>query len=61
MVEEMNWNWLGRIRNRTLVQQHAGDTWEPCKAFYAQATKTPTTLGPQFKPEVSRTKILMSH
>jgi hypothetical protein len=45
MVEVMNWNWVGRIRNRTLVQKKAGATWEPCKAFYTQATKTPTTLG----------------
>ncbi len=45
LVEEMGWHWVGRIRNRTLVQQQGSDTWGPCKAFYAQATKTPTTLG----------------
>lgn len=46
LVEAMGWHWVGRIRNRTLVQEEGSETWSPCKALYAKATKRPTTLGP---------------
>jgi hypothetical protein len=46
LVEELGWHWVSRIRNRTLVQPESTDTWQPCKALYAKATKIPTTLGP---------------
>lgn len=45
LVEARGWDWVGRIRNRTLVQQAGADTWIPCKHVYAAATTRPTTLG----------------
>ena len=45
MVEELGWDWVGRVRNRTRVQREGSTTWQPCKSMYGQATKHPTTLG----------------
>ncbi len=45
MVEALGWHWVGRIRNRTLVQPSGTQTWHPCKDFYAQATTRPCLLG----------------
>ena len=45
LVEAQGWEWGGRIRNRTLVQQAQGAPWLPCKRLYAAATLRPTTLG----------------
>lgn len=42
-VESLNWHWLGRIRNRTLVEQEG--YWLPCKTLYADATAVPSDLG----------------
>ena len=44
LVEAQGWDWVGRIRNRTLVQQAGVDPWIPCKQLYAAATTRPTTL-----------------
>lgn len=46
MVEAFGWNWVGRIRNRDLVQQPGAQTWHPCKGYYAHATPQPASLGP---------------
>ncbi|WP_454064952.1 IS4 family transposase [Candidatus Nitrospira salsa] len=46
LVEEGGWEWVGRIRNRTLMQREGTTTWQPCKTLYAKATTRPTTLGP---------------
>lgn len=45
MVEAFGWHWVGRIRNRTLVQPSGTAAWHPCKDFYAQATAQPCCLG----------------
>ena len=45
LVEAQGWDWVGRVRNRTLVQQVGAETWMPCKQLYAAATTRPTTLG----------------
>lgn len=45
LVEAQGWDWVGRIRNRTLVQHADGEPWIPCKQLYAAATTQPTTLG----------------
>lgn len=45
LVEALGWHWVGRIRNRTLVQQAGEDMWRPCKHFYPTATAHPRTLG----------------
>ena len=45
LVEDLGWDWVGRIRNRTLVQLAGADTWTPCKDWYAAATTRHTTLG----------------
>jgi hypothetical protein len=45
LVESFGWHWIGRIRNRTLVQQPGAQPWHPCKDLYAQATAQPSALG----------------
>ena len=45
LVEAQGWDWIGRVRNRTLVQQAGSKSWLPCKHWYAAATTQPTTLG----------------
>ena len=47
LVESFGWDWIGRVRNRTLVQWEEEDevAWFPCKSLYTQATRTPTALG----------------
>lgn len=45
LVEAQGWEWVGRIRNRTLVQHAEGEPWLPCKQVYAAATPRPTMLG----------------
>jgi hypothetical protein len=43
-VESFGWDWVGRVRNRTLAAL-AGRTWQPCKSLYAKASATPKALG----------------
>ena len=50
LVASFGWDWIGRVRNRTLVHWVAeapaeAAAWLPCKSLYPQATGTPTTLG----------------
>lgn len=42
-VESLNWHWVGRVRNRTMVEQEG--YWLPCKALYVDATPVPEDLG----------------
>lgn len=45
LVESFGWDWIGRVRNRTLVQLADDESWFPCKALYDNATTTPQALG----------------
>lgn len=50
LVESFGWDWIGRVRNRTLVQWANDDVddkeaWFPCKILYEQATAIPKGLG----------------
>lgn len=42
-VERLGWHWVGRIRNRTMIEIEGA--WRHCKTLYAQATTTPDDLG----------------
>lgn len=49
-VESFGWDWIGRVRNRTLVQWQADAvddqaSWFPGKTLYTQATLRPKVLG----------------
>lgn len=45
-VAELGWDWVGRLRHRTLVQVPGHpDLWAPARALYALATATPRDLG----------------
>lgn len=44
-VEELGWDWVGRIRNTTLVCEADDSTWMPCKSLYSKANRRPTALG----------------
>jgi len=46
LVDKMGWGWIGRIRNRDLVQPIQGDqAWRGCKELYSKANKHPKDLG----------------
>lgn len=45
-VEQMGWDWVGRVRNRTFVCEAAAEeAWVGCKSLYSLATSTPHYLG----------------
>jgi len=44
-VEELGWDWVGRIRNTTLVCEADGSSWVHCKSLYSKANRRPTGLG----------------
>jgi hypothetical protein len=48
-VSTMRWDWVGRLRQRTLVKPVEGDDeegqWVPCHALYALATSKPRDMG----------------
>lgn len=44
-VEKMGWDWVGRVRNRTLFQWPKAQCWLPCKALYDKAHHSPRYLG----------------
>lgn len=44
-VRTLGWDWIGRVRNRTLVKLSQEAVWKPCKALYEEATQTPKALG----------------
>jgi len=44
-VAQLDWHFVGRVRNRDRVCFDPASSWVPCKSLYAQARATPTTLG----------------
>jgi len=45
-VEEIGWDWVGRVRNRTQVYKVTDDgQWRGCKVLYGEATTTARYLG----------------
>lgn len=44
-VEALGWAWVGRVRNRTFIQDKCDSDWRPCKSTYAQASPRPKALG----------------
>lgn len=44
-VSALGWDWIGRVRNRVNYRLSEDETWQPLRSLYAQATRTPTTLG----------------
>lgn len=44
-VESFGWDWVGRIRNRDMLQFDGQTKWLPCKSLYNKATGTPKALG----------------
>ncbi|HZC02687.1 MAG TPA: IS4 family transposase, partial [Gammaproteobacteria bacterium] len=44
-VEELGWDWVGRIRNRHEVQLPGEAPWVPCKSVYPRATSIPKPWG----------------
>jgi len=49
VVSAMGWDWVGRLRHRTLVRPvdaaDENDSWVPCHALHALATAHPRDLG----------------
>lgn len=45
LVESMNWDWIGRVRNRHHMRWTQGGPWFDAKKCYNKATSTPTFLG----------------
>ena len=45
LAEELNYEWVGRIRNRDMVRAQGADQWDGCKTLYPQATGRPRNLG----------------
>lgn len=44
-VEQLGWDWVGRVRNRHLVNAGKEGDWRDCKAYYSMATTIPKYLG----------------
>jgi Transposase DDE domain len=44
-VEQLGWDWIGRVRQRHKIQFGANGPWVACTALYPQATRTPKALG----------------
>lgn len=45
-VETLGWDWVGRVRNRTMMRQEGFHDWAPCKDVYSMATSRAKYLGP---------------
>jgi len=45
LASELNFEWVGRIRNRDMVRAQDADAWDGCKTWYPQATSYPRSLG----------------
>lgn len=45
LVEKMEWNYVGRVRNKNLVNINNKDNWEHSGTFYKLASKVPKYLG----------------
>jgi hypothetical protein len=57
-IEQLEWDWVGRIRHGTLVRSNEDESWFNCKVLYEQATSTPTYLG---QMELARSSPLRCH
>jgi hypothetical protein len=44
-VEKMGWNWVGRVRNRTVFQWSGQERWLRCKSLYEKASCRSRHLG----------------
>jgi len=44
-VETLGWDWVGRIRSRTMMKQKGFDYWMHCKDVYSYATSRAKCLG----------------
>lgn len=45
MLDELGFDWIGRIRNRDMVRVHDSNDWRGCKELYPDATSRPRDLG----------------
>jgi len=45
LIRSLDWDFVGRVRNRTFCQQTSTPGWFSAKDLYAQATARPTQLG----------------
>jgi len=45
LVEELDWDWIGRIRNRHALRWKQGGPWFDAKKCYKKATNQPKFLG----------------
>jgi len=45
LVQEMGWDFIGRIRNKTQYQKQGDDTWAPIKSLYPGATAHAKLIG----------------
>jgi hypothetical protein len=45
LVNQMGWNWIGRIRNRDMVKPSDGQVWAGCKTLYSKAKRQALDLG----------------
>ena len=45
MLDQQEWAWIGRIRNRDMVCRPSDRTWTGCKSLYAQARTRARDLG----------------
>lgn len=45
LVASLNWDYVGRVRNKTLCLNTTGEDWHPVKDLYQQASSTPKDLG----------------
>ncbi len=45
LIRSLGWDFVGRVRNRTLCQQASAPDWFPAKDLYIRATAKPTHLG----------------
>ena len=44
-VEQLGWDWVGRIRARHYLQFAGTSTWVGCKSLYSKASASPKGLG----------------
>lgn len=44
-LDQIGWDWIGRVRGRVLVRADATTCWVQCKALHAQQRRSPFDLG----------------
>lgn len=45
LIESLGWDFVGRVRNRTLCKKKRGESWFPVKDLYQLASLRPKNLG----------------